>query len=157
MAEKGRALLGDADAARGAVEEARGKLVLERLDALRDRARRQAQFGADRGQVLHRRDAGKNAHVLDVHALLPERRRFRLVFVPAPSERRRSSIIIVPVGTVAANLEPVKQEMRRHVPSCVRGVLNGAAAETAALQCGIRRDGRCGNCAAQKRLSSRSR
>ena len=67
MAEERRALLGDTDRARRAVEEARGELVLQRLDAFRDGARRQAELGAHRGQILHRRDAGKNAHILDVH------------------------------------------------------------------------------------------
>ena len=105
MGEEGRALLGDADAAGGAVEQAGGQLVLEGLDALGDRAGGQAQLAADRGEVLHRRDTGKDAHILDVHALGP-RCVPPFVFSPLLPERRRSSIIFVLVRTVALSAAP---------------------------------------------------
>ena len=71
VGEEGRALLGDADRSRRAIEQPRRKLILQRLDPLRDRTRSQAELGAHRGQVLHRRHPGKDTHILDVHSRSP--------------------------------------------------------------------------------------
>ena len=68
MREELCALLGDPYRARGAVEEACTELILQRLDTFRYGSWREPQLGTDGGQVLHRGDAGKNTHVLDVHS-----------------------------------------------------------------------------------------
>ena len=117
MGEERGALLGDADRARGAVEEAGGELVLQRLDAFGDGARRQAELGAHSGQILHRRDAGKNAHVLDVHCRppTPDAR------LPRVCGRRTRGIVFSYyyscARTLAANAPPFKRDLRRHVPT----------------------------------------
>ena len=73
--EELEAFLGDPDRAGGPVEQPRLEVVLERLQALRDRPGRQAEFGAHRRQVLQRRDTGEDTQILDVHTHEPERGR----------------------------------------------------------------------------------
>ena len=65
--EEGCALLGDANAPGGTIEQACRQLVLEGLNAFGDGSRCKTKLGADSGQVLQSRHARKNAHILDIH------------------------------------------------------------------------------------------
>jgi hypothetical protein len=117
MIEELGAFLGDADRARGAVEQPHAQLVLKRLHAFGYRSWSEPQLRAHGGQVLHRGDAGKDTHVLNVHQIFLDR-------LDARSARRLQTrnlffagqpTVAVPAGTLVGR-GPMSISCHLHQP-----------------------------------------